>query len=269
MGTDTPPEVPPRPARFSREQVRTRLLDAALAVVRAEGLRVGVSHLPLEDVIRSAGVPRSTVYRIWPTRQAFYDELVAAIPERILTARLDPTSLTAGDAYLHRRLAEQPTPEQMREILVASLTVAIEANYDNVFASQHWRNFVALIGAVDSHSESARVAIHEALHSRQVHFIENMAKYYRHTLAEAGLRLRSGREEEYAVLASAISSFVEGLCVARIAAPELVTGPIDPGRPDSPSLVVAGTLMLIDGFCEPVPPAPAPTRSAPAADAAL
>lgn len=251
-----PPEVPPRPGRLTREQVRTRLLDAALAVVRAEGLRVGVSHLPLEDVIRSAGVPRSTVYRIWPTRQSFYDELVAAVPERILTARLDPTSLTAGDSYLHRRLAEPPTPEQMREVLVSSLTVAIEANYENVYASQHWRNFVALIGAVDSHAEPARTAIREALHSRQVHFIENMAKYYRHTLAEAGLRLRSGRDEEYAVLASAIAAFIEGLCVARIAAPELVTGPIDPDRPGSLSLVVAGVLMLIDGFCEPVPPEP-------------
>ncbi|PPH71197.1 hypothetical protein C5C90_15000, partial [Rathayibacter sp. AY1D4] len=69
-------EEPARPPRLTREQVRTRLLDAALAVVRAEGLRVGVAHLPLEDVIRSAGVPRSTVYRIWPTRQAFYDELI-------------------------------------------------------------------------------------------------------------------------------------------------------------------------------------------------
>ena len=269
MGHPTPPEVPPRPPRLSREQVRTRLLDAALVVVRAEGLRVGVSHLPLEDVIRAAGVPRSTVYRIWPTRQAFYDELVAAIPERILTARLDPTSLTAGDSYLHRRLADPPSPDRMREILVASVSVAIEANYDNVFASQHWRNFVALIGAVDSHAEPARAAIREALHSRQVHFIENMAKYYRHTLAEAGLRLRSGRDEDYALLASAISSFIEGLCVARIAAPELVTGPIDPGRPGSPSLVVAGALMLIDGFCEPVPPEPAPTGSASAEDAAL
>lgn len=254
MSHDTPaPESAPRPGRLSREQVRTRLLDAALAVIRAEGLRVGVSHLPLEDVIRSAGVPRSTVYRIWPTRQSFYDELIAAVPERILTTRLDPTSLTAGDSYLHRRLAEPPTPDQLREILVSSLTVAIEANYENVHSSQHWRNFVALVGAVDSHEDPARTAIREALHARQVHFVENMAKYYRHTLAEAGLRLRSGRESDYAVLASAISAFVEGLCVARIAAPELVTGPIHPDRPDSVSLVVAGALMLIDGFCEPVP----------------
>ncbi|NQX04456.1 TetR/AcrR family transcriptional regulator [Rathayibacter sp. VKM Ac-2856] len=263
MGNDTPPEVPPRPARLSREQVRTRLLDAALAVVRAEGLRVGVSHLPLEDVIRAAGVPRSTVYRIWPTRQAFYDELVAAIPERILTARLDPTSLSAGDSYLHRRLSEPPTAEQMREILVASVSVAIEANYENVFSSQHWRNFVALVGAVDSHAEPARTAIREALRSRQIHFIENMAKYYRHTLAEAGLQLRSGRDEDHAVLASAICAFVEGLCIARIAAPELVTGPLDADRPESPSLVVAGALMLIDGFCEPVPAGPVPAEDAP------
>ncbi|KZX21561.1 TetR/AcrR family transcriptional regulator [Rathayibacter tanaceti] len=242
---------PGRSARLTREQVRTRLLDAALSVVRAEGLRVGVGHLPLEEVIRAAGVPRSTVYRIWPTRQSFYDELIAAIPERVLATRLDQPSLTAGDSYLHRHLADTPSAEQRRRTLVASVTVAVDANVENVFASQHWRNFVALAGAVDSHEEPARTAIHEALRARQLHFIDNMAKYYAHTLAEAGLRLRPGLS--HAALASAISALVEGLCIARIAAPELVTGPVDPAEPASPSLAVTSVLVLIDGFAEPVP----------------
>jgi AcrR family transcriptional regulator len=240
-----------RAERLPRDQVKRRLLDAALAVVRTEGLRVGVSHLPLEDIIKAAGVPRSSVYRIWPKRQAFYDELIAAIPERMLTARLDPASLTAGASHLTRGLEAPASAEQRRELLVASVRVAIEANYENVYSSQHWRNFVALVGAVDSHPEPARTAIHEALRARQVHFIGNMAKYYQHTLTQAGLRLREGGEERFAVLASAISAFIEGLCVARIAAPELVTGPIDPASEESLSLAVAGVMMLIDGFCEP------------------
>ncbi|MBF4461571.1 MULTISPECIES: TetR/AcrR family transcriptional regulator [unclassified Rathayibacter] len=240
-----------RPSRLPREEVRSRLLDAALSVVRAEGLRVGVGHLALEDVIRSAGVSRSTVYRIWPTRQDFYDELIAAIPERVLTSRLDQSSLTEGDSYLHRHIAPTASPEQRRQIVAASVSMAIEANFENVFSSQTWRNFLALSGAVDSHEEPARSAIHEALRARQTHFIENMAKYYRHTFAEAGLRLRPGYD--YAAFASAVAAFVEGLCIARVAAPELVTGPVDASRPESPSLVVAGVLMLLDGFSEPVP----------------
>lgn len=249
----TPSTLAPRPGRLSRDEVRTRLLDAALAVVRREGLRVGVSHLSLEDVIRSADVPRSTVYRIWPTRQSFYDELVAAIPERILATRLDQPSLSTGYSHLHRGLGAPTTPEERRELLVSSVRAGIEANFENVFSSQQWRNFIALAGALQSHQEPARTAIGEALRVRQVHFIDNMAKYYRRTLQEAGLRLRPGMNDDYGVLASAICAFVEGLCVARIAAPALVTGPIDPERPDSPPLVVAGVLMLIDGFCEPMP----------------
>ncbi|AZZ48030.1 hypothetical protein C5E02_01405 [Rathayibacter rathayi] len=241
--------LPARTARLTREQVRTRLLDTALAVVRAEGLRVGVGHLPLEDMIRSAGVPRSTVYRIWPTRQSFYDELIGIIPERVLATRLDQPSLAAGDSYLHRHLDAELTPEQRREALVASVRVAVDANVDNVFSAQHWRNFIALAGAVDSHEEPARTAIRSALRSRQLHFIDNMAKYYRHTLDEAGLRLRPGLS--HAALASAVSALVEGLCVARIAAPELVTGPLNPTDPDGPSLAVVSVLILIDGFTEP------------------
>ncbi|PPH27959.1 hypothetical protein C5C37_11995 [Rathayibacter sp. AY1F9] len=242
-------EEPARPPRLTREQVRTRLLDAALAVVRAEGLRVGVAHLPLEDVIRSAGVPRSTVYRIWPTRQAFYDELIAAIPERVLATRLDQPSLRAGNSHLHHSPDPEPTPAQRREALIASVRVAVDANVDNVFSSQHWRNFIALAGAVGSHEEPARTAIGSALRSRQLHFIDNMAKYYEHTLAEAGLRLRPDRGA--AALASAVSALIEGLCIARIAAPELVTGPLDPADPEGPSLAVVSVLLLIDGFTEP------------------
>ena len=244
-----PTDAPRRPSRLSREEVRVRLLDAGLAVVRAEGLRVGVSHLALEDLIRTADVPRSTVYRIWPTRQAFYDALVAAIPERILSTRLDQPALVVGDSYLHRQIAEPLSPERQRSILVESVSVAISANYENTFASQHWRNFVALAGSVGAHDEPARTAITEALHKRQVHFIDNMAKYYEHTFSEVGLRIRPGLGG-YAVLASAISAYIEGLCVARIAAPELVTGPL--AGEGSPSLVVAGVLMLIDGFTESV-----------------
>lgn len=244
------PHVPER-TRLSREQVRTRLLDAALAVVRVEGLRVGVGHLPLEDVIRSAGVPRSTVYRIWPTRQSFYNELIAAVPERVLATRLDQSSLAAGDSYLHRHHVEEPTAEQRRATLVASVRVAVDANVENVFASQHWRNFIALAGAVEAHQEPARTGIRQALRARQLHFIDNMAKYYEHTLEEAGLHLRAGLG--HAELASAVSALVEGLCIARIAAPELVTGPVDPDDPDSPSLAVTAVLMLIDGFTEPTP----------------
>ncbi|KQQ05254.1 MULTISPECIES: TetR/AcrR family transcriptional regulator [unclassified Rathayibacter] len=245
-----PTDTPRRPSRLSREEVRTRLLDTALGVVRSEGLRVGVSHLALEDVIRMADVPRSTVYRIWPTRQAFYDELVAVIPERILSTRLDQPALVVGDSYLHRHVEGPLSPEKQRSILVESVSVAISANYENTFASQHWRNFVALAGSVTAYEEPARTAISEALHKRQVHFIDNMAKYYEHTFSELDLRVRPGLGG-YAVLASAISSYIEGLCVARIAAPELVTGPL--GGEGSPSLVVAGVLMLIDGFTEPVP----------------
>lgn len=253
MTQNPDPSESPRAPRLSREQVRTRLLDAGLEAVRTGGLRVGVSHLPLEDLIRSAGVPRSTAYRIWPSRQDYFDELLTRIPDRLLSNRLDEPALQVGASFLHQNTDEQAGPEQRRATLVASVAVAIEANYENTFASRHWRNFIALAGTVESHEDPARSVLHDALRKRQQHFVENMAKYYRHTLTQAGLRVRPVYGDAYTALASAISAYIEGLCVARIADPALVTGPLDPSRPQTPSLVVAGVMMLIDGFCEPVP----------------
>ncbi len=50
----------------------TRLLDAALSTIE----RHGVARFTMEDVGRSAGLTRQTVYRYFPSRPALIDAVV-------------------------------------------------------------------------------------------------------------------------------------------------------------------------------------------------
>lgn len=64
-----PAPAPPRSRR--REDVRTRLLDAAESCFR----ELGIAQTTMDDVIRVAGVPRTTAYRYVGTKA----ELIAAV----------------------------------------------------------------------------------------------------------------------------------------------------------------------------------------------
>ncbi len=56
-----------------------RLVDTAVARIRAEGLTVSLEHLGLEWMIAEAGVSRATAYRHWPTKAAFLSEVLLTV----------------------------------------------------------------------------------------------------------------------------------------------------------------------------------------------
>src|SRR5438874_6535031 len=69
--------------------VSERILDAALALAAASGLR----HLTMDDVARKAGVGRMTVYRRFAGKARLVDSLAVRECRRCLTvvgAALDP-----------------------------------------------------------------------------------------------------------------------------------------------------------------------------------
>ncbi|NQX29651.1 hypothetical protein HQQ81_20080 [Microbacteriaceae bacterium VKM Ac-2854] len=248
--------TPPRNARLSKAEVRARVLDRAISIIDREGVRMSVSHLRLEDLIRDAGVPRSTVYRVWPSRQDFYDELIAAVPNRTLAGRLDENALKAGDSFVHRRADDLGSETGRREVQLEAIAIAIQANYDHTFASVPWRNFIAVAASLDSHDDpETREAVLSALRARQLHFVENMAKYYEHVFVELNLRLRPAVGADFPQFASALAAYIEGLCIARLVVPELVTGPLQPDYPAFHNLAIIGFTALYDAFSEPVPPA--------------
>ena len=65
-----------RPERVAAEEVRQRMLDAGRELALEAGAALTIEHLRLEEVIQRARVPRSSVYRLWPYREEYTDDLL-------------------------------------------------------------------------------------------------------------------------------------------------------------------------------------------------
>jgi AcrR family transcriptional regulator len=92
------------------DEISERILDAALALAAASGLR----HLTMDDVARRAGVGRMTVYRRFGDKRRLLDALAVRESRRCL-AELD--AAIGPDA---------PLEEQIADGFVASLRIARE-----------------------------------------------------------------------------------------------------------------------------------------------
>src|ERR1700734_4348659 len=76
IGSQAPTGLARRGRRLSDRETEERMLRAALAMVKRDGLTVSLDHISFEDVIRDADVSRSAVYRRWPYKDLFVSDLV-------------------------------------------------------------------------------------------------------------------------------------------------------------------------------------------------
>src|ERR1700691_2399292 len=58
------------------EEVRQRMLDAGRELALEAGAALTIEHLRLEEVIQRARPPPSSVYRLWPYREEYTDDLL-------------------------------------------------------------------------------------------------------------------------------------------------------------------------------------------------
>jgi AcrR family transcriptional regulator len=92
------------------DQLAQRILDAALALAAASGLR----HLTMDDVARRAGVGRMTVYRRFGSREALLDALAVREARRCLATIAQALDRAA------------PIDDRLAELFVATLGVIRE-----------------------------------------------------------------------------------------------------------------------------------------------
>jgi AcrR family transcriptional regulator len=122
------PVSPPR--RSEADDTATRLLDAAAACIS----RVGVAKTTLDDVARSAGVARATLYRYYSGKPALLEALVARELETVrrrlaerAAAATDLTDtvvvlITAAAAEVQQHAALQFVLAHEPEVLLPHLT---------------------------------------------------------------------------------------------------------------------------------------------------
>jgi hypothetical protein len=184
-----------RPERVSADEVRQRMLDAGRAMALEAGAALTIEHLLLEEVIQRARVPRSSVYRLWPHREEYVDELLCYLAgagswfsDRPV---LDPQTFNVAIRVLEDNEALMATPEGRLALLREVVRVTADLNYESLTSSAPWRLHVALVVTLGStRSGAARKRIAAALEEAQRVSRESMVAVLGYLMGRLGMRLR-------------------------------------------------------------------------------
>ncbi|MFB2580769.1 TetR/AcrR family transcriptional regulator [Herbiconiux sp. P15] len=212
-----------RRSRLSAAEVRRRVLDVALERVQGIGLTIGFEHIVMDDLIREAGVPRSSTYRLWDSKESFVAELLIEIAADTSNRLADDETLLISERILFDNIDALADPEARRRVMSEVIRVALEHNFRAVISSEAWQSYVGLSATLLSHMEStAREEIEGALRGGSAEFIERMAEFHSWFSQILGYRLKAVWEGDYRPYAVVISAVVEGLGLRHLGNPELV-----------------------------------------------
>jgi AcrR family transcriptional regulator len=254
------------------------MLAAARELVFASGVTISLEDLSFEEVIQHAGVPRSSVYRIWPYKGDFVDDLLChmAGPNWFGTAAFDQETLDLAATVVADHQDMLATPEGRRAVLLEAVRQAALQNFRAIVDSQEWHIYVALVATARStHDDEARERIEKALGASEEAFITKMAEFYEAMGQVLGRRLRKP-EYSYHHVASAGAALVEGLALRQVLAQTLksapdnrkphdrgfslnellnspLPGPGIDGKPADWSLPALAFMAIVDSFTEPDP----------------
>lgn len=246
-------------SRMSSEEVRERMLAVALDYVHQTGLSVGFEKLSLDELIRKAGVPRSSTYRMWESRERFIADLLVEVAERSARSLLDTGTLETCVGLLSSNVHRLDDAEERRRLMIEVVRVALEHNYYAVIDSVDWQSFLAMSATLLSNTRLVTSRkIEEALRRGNEQFIESMAVFHREFAEVLGFRLRPEYGDDYRIYAVLCSAVVEGIGVRHLSNPA-ITDNYYPGPPSLSgekaewSLAALGMLALFEHYMQPVP----------------
>jgi AcrR family transcriptional regulator len=259
-----------RPERVPAEQVRQRMLDAGRELALEQGAALTIEHLRLEEVIHRAGVPRSSVYRMWPYKEDYIDDLLSYLagPGSWFSdaAVFDPQTFAVIERVIadNRRLLA--TPAGRRALLCEVVRLAVARNYQALSESPAWRLHTALVTTLGStRSGEAREKIVASLEDAQSQSRGSMVALFGHLASVIGLRLRDPAwTAEHMMLAGGL--LVQSLALRNVQVQAIATtsdaskverllnaplpGPGLNGEPAEWSLAAFAYLGVVDAFAE-------------------
>ena len=262
-----------RRQRVPADEIRELMFNAAHTKVTELGVTASLEDLSMEDLIRDAGVPRGSVYRIWPYRGDFIGDLLEKMagPEWFGTGSYDSETLRLAVETLFKDKTLFSTAEGRRKALLETIRVAADRNYRYTSESAEWKIYMALIATSGGAREpETRARVAAALARSDGQFTSTMAKFYQAMASLIGFRLRDS-SYSFEHLAVAGAAVVEGLAMRRVlvaTAKEVpaedfraqlevlvsgfVAGPDQTGEPNW-SLAALGFLGVFDALVESVP----------------
>lgn len=202
------------------------MLEVAVERVKAEGLLLDFANIELEDLIRAAGVPRSTVFRIWPDRVAFVADLVRALFEADagFDTGFDEETLRFLEHAVAGSADAMVTSEGRQAGLREAVRLAVAHNIVAVESTVAWRTYKTVSAALASgDAVPGGEEIRALLSEIEGGYRDRMAELYRRLNGALGLRMRDGVTERD--LAVAIMAMIDGMSDHRNINPPMIDTP--------------------------------------------
>ena len=245
-----------RRRRLPTADLRERILNTAVKLlIDTGGLTASLAHLNMEELIRIADVPRSSVYRAWGTTEAFYidlmERMVAPARREDYVAEIEHRVARV----LHGHADLLGTAEGRRGVLLEVVRCAVGETFGSEARHQAWRSVTVLAATLPALQGADRVRIQTALVRSEQQIIDRSAHLYEVTMSALGMRMKD--DFDLNVLAATTSSVVDGLIRRSVTNPAVVGAPIvQPGLGGKPvewSLPAVAVMAVIDAMTEPDP----------------
>lgn len=186
------------------------MLEAGRDLALEAGAALTMENLRLEEVIQRARVPRSSVYRLWPYKEEFTDDLLCYLagPGSAFrsTGAFDPETFTIVEATVGDNRHLLGMPGGRWAILREATRLGAFRNYQALSESHAWHLHIALLATLGAtRSGPARQRIARALEESQSRWRESLAGLFHHLMKTLGLRIRDpGRTVEHMALAGGL-----------------------------------------------------------------
>jgi len=259
-----------RPERVPAEQIKQRMLEAGRDLALESGAALTIEHLRLEEIILRARVPRSSVYRMWPYKEDYIDDLLCYLagPGSWFhsSAVFDPETFAVVERVIAENRHLLTTMAGRRALLCEVVRLAVARNYLALSESPAWRLHTALVTTLgSSRNGKAREKIVAALEEAQLQSRGSMVALFGHLADVIGLRLLDPeRGVEHLMLAGGL--LVQSLALRNVQVQAIagtsdgskvetllnapIPGPGLNGEPAGWSLAAFGYLALVDAFAE-------------------
>ncbi len=206
-----------RRPRLAEHDLRQDMYRAAQQLVYQMGVTISLEDLGFEDVIRMAGVPRSSAYRIWPYKGDFVGDLLTYLagPNWLGTAAFDEQTVLDAESIVAENAHRLVDAGGRRAVLEETVRRAVAQNFSAIVESKEWHIYVALVATVQTtRDDNARANVTAALVNSEVHFVRRMSEFYERMMQILGIRLQHPLGVDH--MATAGAALVEGLALRKI-----------------------------------------------------
>lgn len=231
------------------------MYSSAEKLLADTGISVWLDHLPYEEVIAGSGASRSAAYRIWPTKDEFYMDLLEYLagPEWLGAegGLFDEETTDIVEQVIKARIDDLKSPEGRLSVLREAVRLGAQRNFEALCESVQWNSYVAIQATLHSLDEDSRDRIASRLRASETSFLEGMTDFYGRLLTVLGRRLKEPMTD-IATFTSLGAAVLEGLSLRIRTVPEIIEQTVNFEGQEWP-LPAFAYLCLMESITEPVP----------------